>query len=92
MDPGKIWRYNLADFDRAVELLESIERENLLSNSDPRLYWSTWKHYFLQIMDISNPHITVNTKKFGSIPWINTEYTCHAVFPPSEIININLFL
>ena len=32
-----------------------------------------WKYYFLQVMDISIPHVTVNTKKFGSIPWINNE-------------------
>ena len=69
----KIWQYKLADFDQAVELLESVEWENQLNNSDPSLYWSTWKHYFLQIMDISMPHIEVNTKKFGSIPWINGE-------------------
>ena len=69
----KIWQYNLADFDQAVELLEAIEWEHLLNDSDPSLYWSAWKHYFLQIMDISIPHITVNTKKFGNIPWINNE-------------------
>ena len=69
----KVWQYNLANFDQAVELLESIEWENLLSNTDSSLYWSTWKHYFLQVMDISIPHITVHTKKFGSIPWINNE-------------------
>ena len=69
----KIWQYNLADFDQAVELLEAIEWEHLLNDSDPSLYWSAWKHYFLQIMDIFIPHITVNTKKFGNIPWINNE-------------------
>ena len=39
---GKIWQYKLADFDQAVELLESVEWDNLLNKSDPSLYWSTW--------------------------------------------------
>ena len=34
----KIWEYNLADFDQAVELLELVEWENPLNNSDPSLY------------------------------------------------------
>ena len=49
----KVWQYNLANFDQAVELLESIEWENLLSNTDSSLYWSTWKPYFLQYFNSS---------------------------------------
>ena len=43
----KIWRYNLADFDQAAELLDSIEWEQLLSDSDVDSYWSLWKQLFL---------------------------------------------
>ena len=46
---------------------------NLLNDTDSSFYWSTWKRYFVQVMDISIPHITVNTKSLGSIPWINSE-------------------
>ena len=34
-----IWRYNLADFDKAGELLDSIEWDVLLDESDVDMYW-----------------------------------------------------
>ena len=50
----RIWRYTLADFDRAAELLDTIEWTNLLpDNVDD--FWSAWKTYFLQIMEICIP-------------------------------------
>ena len=66
----KVWRYNLADFSQAVELLDSIEWEALLDESDVDVYWS-FKHYFLQIMEICIPHALVKTKR--NVPWFNKE-------------------
>ena len=66
-----VWRYNLADFNQAVELLDSVEWEALLDESDVDVYWSSFKHYFLQIMEICIPHALVKTKR--NIPWFNKE-------------------
>ena len=66
-----IWRYNLADFDQAMELLDSMEWETLLDDNDVDVYWSSFKHYFLQIMEICIPHAMVKTKK--NVPWLNKE-------------------
>ena len=59
----KVWRYTLADFDQAVELLDSVEWEALLDESDVDMYWSSFKHYFLQIMEICIPHALVKPSK-----------------------------
>ena len=67
----KIWRYNLADFNQAVELLDSVEWESLLDESDVDVYWSSFKHYFLQIMEICIPHALVKNKR--DVPWFNKE-------------------
>ena len=64
----KLWRYDQANFDQAIDLLDSIEWDQLLCDSDPDKYWNTLKHLFLQIMDMSIPHTTVKTKK--NIPWM----------------------
>ena len=69
----KIWRYNLADFDQAGELLDSIEWEVLLDESDVDMYWSSFKHYFLQIMEVCIPYALVKTKK--DVPWFSKEIT-----------------
>ena len=64
----RIWRYTLADFNRAAELLDTIEWTNLLpDNVDD--FWSAWKTYFLQIMEICIPNANVKVKK--NIPWMN---------------------
>ena len=65
----KIWRYNYADFDRAMELLDEIEWETLLNGSDVDLYWSSLKNYFLQVMEICIPNAVVKVKK--DLPWLN---------------------
>lgn len=66
--PRKIWRYSLADWDRAAELLDCIEWDSLLpSNIDQ--HWRNWKSYFLQVMEICIPHTAAKVKK--GLPWIN---------------------
>ena len=66
--PRKVWRYSLADFDRAAEMLESIEWNTLLP-SEADSYWKAWKTYFLQIMELCVPHAIVKPK--SNVPWMN---------------------
>ena len=66
----KIWRYALADFDQAMELLDSIEWTSTLSH-DVDAYWSNWKTSFLQIMEMSIPNAIVKLKR--NFPWMNRE-------------------
>ena len=64
----RVWQYSLADFDRAAELLDSVDWDSILPH-DVDAYWSAWKNYFLQIMDICTPHSVVKIKR--NLPWIN---------------------
>ena len=66
--PRNVWRYHLADWDKAAELLDSIEWDSLLS-LDVDEQWVTWKNYFLQIMELCIPHTIAKVKK--NLPWIN---------------------
>jgi len=43
----KVWHYSLAEFDRAAELLESVDWDSLLPQDDVNTYWSAWKNYFM---------------------------------------------
>ena len=66
----RIWRYALADFDRAAELLDTIEWTSLLPDNVDA-FWSAWKTYFLQIMEICIPNAIVRVKK--NVPWMNRD-------------------
>ena len=48
-------------------MLDCIEWDALLTE-DVNQYWSTWKHYFLQIMELCIPHTVANVKR--NPPWI----------------------
>ena len=61
----------LADFDRANELLDTIEWDSLLPQDDVNTYWAAWKVYFLQIMEICIPSGKVKVRR--NLPWINKE-------------------
>ena len=66
----KILRYALADFDRAMELLDTVEWTSTLSH-DVNVYWSNWKTSFLQIMEMCIPNAVVKLKR--NLPWMNNE-------------------
>ena len=66
----KVWRYSLADWDRASELLDSIDWDFLLPQ-DVESYWSAWKIYFMQVMELCIPHTTAKIK--NNPPWMNEE-------------------
>ena len=62
--------YSLADWDRAAEMLDSIDWDSLLPQ-DVDSYWSTLKNYFMQIMELCIPHTTAKIKTNPS--WMNEE-------------------
>ena len=63
-----IWRYQQADFNRANDLLDEIDWEELL-NGDVDQMWSAWEDKFMSIMQqcIPTTKLFVNSKA----PWIN---------------------
>ena len=66
----KVWRYSLADWNRAAEILDSIDWDSLLpSGTDVDAYWSAWKNYFVQAIELCIPHAVAKVKK--NPPWIN---------------------
>ena len=68
--PRLIWRYSLADWDRAAELLDCIEWDPLLQ-LDINEHWRTWRTYFLQVMELCMPHTAAKVRK--GLPWISKE-------------------
>ena len=54
-----------------MELLDEIEWESLLNESDVDLYWSALKNYFLQVMEVCIPNAIVKVKK--DLPWLNQD-------------------
>ena len=66
--PRKLWRYSLADWQKAAELLECVEWDLILP-SDADEYWRNWKSYFMQIMEICIPHTNAKVKR--NPPWLN---------------------
>ena len=65
----KVWRYPLADFDRAAELLDTTEWEEILPD-DVESYWAAFKSYFLQVMEMCIPHAMIKFTK--NVPWMNS--------------------
>ena len=63
----RVWRYSLADWDKTAEILDCIEWDALLLDN-VNLFWSAWKHYFLQTMEICIPHTMAEIKR--NPPWI----------------------
>ena len=67
-----IWRYQQADFDRAIELLDEINWEDLL-NGDIDQMWTTWENRFMAIMHQCIP--ATKPKADSKAPWINKDIT-----------------
>ena len=65
----QIWRYALGDFEKAAELLETIEWSRTANTNDVDSYWSDWKSYFLQVMEICIPSVKAKTR--NNVPCMN---------------------
>ena len=46
-----VWRYSLADWDQACELIEATDWKSLLDHSDINQSWNNWKSAFLSTME-----------------------------------------
>ena len=66
--PRKVRRYSLADWQKAVELLESIEWDSILPPTVDNC-WNDWKSYFLQVMELCIPHSTAKIRR--NLPWLS---------------------
>ena len=64
----RIWRYALADFDRAQEMLNTIDWEDLFKSNDVNTCWSIWHTKFLQIMEACIPQLVLKKRK--NLPWL----------------------
>ena len=80
-----IWRYQLADFHKASELLRNLNIEAIFADADVDACWLSWKQAFLNIMDTCIPKLTHQTGKVYP-GWLKRLYK------PSrrEIISIGL--
>ena len=63
-----VWRYGLADWDKACELIEATDWMSLLDHSDVDRSWSNWKNAFLTIMEECIPKATLPPKR--NRPWL----------------------
>ena len=63
-----IWKYALADFDRANIMLSDADVDLYLDNSMDEA-WSKWEQTFMSVMSQCIPTMTVRPK--GSPPWLS---------------------
>lgn len=68
--PRKVWRYSLADWQKAAEMIECIEWDSILPR-DVDKCWKEWKSCFLQVMELCIPHTTAKLKR--NLPWLNKD-------------------
>ena len=66
-----MWRYNLADFDRANELLCELEIDELLDPASIHRSWVNLKTAFLDVMEQCIPKSVLPQKR--SLPWLTKE-------------------
>ena len=64
----KIWLYNHADWDRAIELLDSCDWDVLLGQ-DANESWTNWCEKFLSIMEECIPRRTLPQRR--NLPWLS---------------------
>ena len=63
-----VWRYSLADWDRACELIEATDWNSLLDHSDINVSWNKWKSAFMNIMEECIPKATLPPRR--NRPWL----------------------
>ena len=64
----KIWRYALADWERACELIADCDWDSLLSD-DVNTSWLKWHQTFMSIMGQCIPQLSLPPRK--NLPWMN---------------------
>ena len=63
-----IWRYSAADWDRACELLNSIDWNEFFSG-DINHAWTLWEHKFMSVMEECIPRVKLT--KRCNLPWLS---------------------
>ena len=69
----KIWRYSLANFERACERFNETDWDSLFASSDVNICWSNWKARFLEVMLECIPQSTLRTRR--NLPWLTKSIT-----------------
>jgi len=72
-NPRTIWKYALADFEKANELLSEIDMANILDDTDVELAWTKWQDAFLKTMERCIPK--GKTPKRKNLPWLSKDLT-----------------
>ena len=67
-EPKKIWRYNYADFNTALDMIAEIDWDTIFSSSDVDDCWMRWHTTFMRIMDACIPSATLRRRK--NLPWL----------------------
>ena len=63
----RIWRYSLANFDLACEMLDNTDWDGIFTEN-VNSSWENWKARFLQIMELCIPQLSLKSKK--NLPWL----------------------
>ena len=64
-----VWRYSLANWERACDLIEAIDWHPLLDPIDINKSWTNWSNAFLNIMEKCIPKTTLPRRK--NRPWLS---------------------
>ena len=73
--PRKIWRYDLADFNRANQLIDQTDWDSILINDDIDSAVQNWTNKFMEIMHACIPQQTLRKK--SNVPWLNSNIVRH---------------
>ena len=63
-----IWRYSLADWLKACQLIDDFDWDSILSRN-VELSWKLWHQQFMLIMAESIPNKVIPTRR--NLPWLN---------------------
>ena len=66
-----VWRYKLADFERANDLICDLDVDELLNSSNIQQSWENLKAAFLDVMEQCIPKAVLPQKR--NLPWLTKE-------------------
>ena len=67
--PRRIWRYKLADFELANDMLLELDPTEIIVEDDVNASWNNWSNEFLKIMELCVPHGRLPRRK--NLPWLS---------------------
>ena len=63
-----VWRYALADFEKANEMIDSIDWDPLITE-DVNISLANWQKAFMNIMEECTPRVILPKKR--NLPWMS---------------------